>query len=62
MDDNTRYSFCIEMANLARIHNDLESMNEWYGRAWYYLQKSSDDGVKLEGFYIIKDNRVNSNG
>lgn len=54
MDDVTRYAFCIEMANLAKASEDLDSMNEWYSRAWYYLQKNGDDGVKLEGYKIIR--------
>ncbi len=57
MDDQTRYVFCIEMATLAKDNQDLDSVNEWYSRAWYYLQKNSDDGVKLEGFKIIRDKR-----
>jgi hypothetical protein len=57
MDDQTRYAFCIEMATLAKHHDDLDGINEWYSRAWYYLQKSSDDGVKLEGFKLIQDKR-----
>jgi transcription initiation factor IIE alpha subunit len=57
MDDQTRYAFCVEMANIAKSRDDLDGMNEWYSRAWYYLQKNSDDGVKLEGFKVIKDCR-----
>ena len=57
MDDQTRYAFCIEMAQLARQHEDIDGMNEWYGRAWYYLQKTGDDGVKLESFKLIRDKR-----
>ncbi len=57
MDDQTRYAFCVEMATLAKLREDLDAMNEWYGRAWYYLQKDSDDGVKLEGFKLIRDCR-----
>ena len=57
MDDQTRYVFCIEMAVLSRQQDDLDSANEWYSRAWYYLQKDSDDGVKLQAFKVIRDKR-----
>ena len=57
MDDNVRYAFCIEMATLSKQFEDLDGMNEWYSRAWFYLHKASEDGVKLEGFPIIKDKR-----
>ena len=57
MDDQTRYAFCIEMATLAKAYDDLDTMNEWYGRAWHYLHKAGDDGVMREGFKIIRDKR-----
>ena len=57
MDDQTRYAFCIEMAALAKGYEDLDSMNEWYAKAWFYLQKESGDGAKLEHFMLIRDKR-----
>ena len=42
MEDQTRYAFCIEMANLARQNGMSKSANKWYARAWTLILKDSE--------------------
>lgn len=58
MNDQTKYAFCIEMAKLAERHNDLERMNHWYARGWYFLMKTEDpNNPILKDFPMIQDKR-----
>lgn len=42
MDDQIRYAFCIEMANLAKTNGRDKAVDIWYGRAWTILLKDTE--------------------
>jgi hypothetical protein len=58
-----KYTFCREMAGIAREFNDIQSMNEWYTRAWLVLCDKNDNVDAFAQFFPIRTTQGNdSNG